>query len=228
LAVAVSVVPLAETSQSQQIDNAEQLISMNLSSSQNKLLRAEVSFTMIMTWVQIGVLVFGFFGMNLHSGLEWNESGPWSPKTHTHKGPSWNFLNVGLPLSTAFFRRLVCRRMPSAHKSVPHGRMRSLRLHWAVHRTVHRTVQPKRQTLFIMKHVMILDMHFQLSGHSPPKPTALCGAGVDHHNRWHGRRMPVDVALSPQDGHPHSINLSKVFGSLDARRIGRHFQWSLS
>lgn len=82
---------------SPQIDNAEQLISMNLSSSQNKLLRAEVSFTMIMTWVQIGVLVFGIFGMNLHSGLEWNDSGPWSPKTHTHRGPSWNFLNVGGP-----------------------------------------------------------------------------------------------------------------------------------
>ena len=75
-----------------EIDAVEKLLYMHLASSQNRLVRAEVSFTMLTTWVTVGVVIFNFLGMNLHSGLEWNEAGPWSPHTRTQKGPSWNFL----------------------------------------------------------------------------------------------------------------------------------------
>jgi len=78
----------------EEIDSMEKLLLMNLASSQNRLIRAEVTFTMFEAWFSLGVVVFTFFGMNLHTGLEWDETGPWTPHTHSHKGPSWHFLSI--------------------------------------------------------------------------------------------------------------------------------------
>ena len=184
---------------------------MNLSSSQNKLLRAEVSFTMIMTWVQIGVLVFGIFGMNLHSGLEWNESGPWSPKTHTHKGPTWNFLNVGCP-SPQFSAACV----PS-----PAKRTQACPTTGCVATGALGLAAEAPNARYLLCNMLRSSPYISKSQVTHLPPTAECCAGGNHHNRWHGRRMPVDVALSPQDGHPHPINepLLLLFATRGLRRI---------
>jgi len=74
-----------------QVHDTTVLLQLQLASSQNKLLRAEVSFQMWLTWMSLAGLVGSIFGMNLHSGLEWEAASP----IHTTEGdPSWAFVEI--------------------------------------------------------------------------------------------------------------------------------------